>query len=843
MPKSDNPSQSFLNTVAIAAEYNKSPEQNDPFWVHESVDAARWNQSFPYQLLVVKREANGKYTLPSGEVAVDGGIGPQNRVSDWSFTLPFPPESLQIQTPFAIAGSVTQGGYMEEHGGTPLRMISLSGTFGVLPARPAADTRRTENIAEAIFGGTLEQANRVAVSAQNLGSNFSQNNSNFKPNLVDDNDFTSPGSLAKSSGYYQMRLLQYFFENYAAFKKTSKGSEYRLAFAMWKDQSVYLVTPTSFTVSRNAGSPFEYMYSLGFKAYRRISLDGVNAKATPTYVPVTRKPNALARALKALLDARDVLENARDVIGAIGGDLDRALFEPMRQTTMFLKDILNVPLAFADLPVQVLNNCQESVAHFIAVKQAYDGASETFRSQSQRVADAYKALANLASNTSKLETGVGVLQLGNSADPDPALDVFRHPEDHYDIFKDIGPGDISLPTTAIRSILREREAVRLLKRLDFEQMRDSIMQLQADFADAVGAGHTTFSSTFQRPTPVTSKVPTPSDFRVMFALNRVAMEMNRLAATSDTNQNQLSSVSFLAGLARGSGIAFREPRSKFAVPMPYGVTIEQLAKRYLGDPDRWLEIVALNGLRAPYVDEVGFDVPLLVNGNGNQIVVADSYNLYVGQQIWLASNTTSRTMRRITKIDHLSTTNHVVTVDGDSDLSRFHVSAGAGLHAFLPDTVNSMMMLYMPSDQAPTEDNYQTRDVPSLSQFDQILNVGGFDLLLTQDNDLAITPDGDCRLAVGLQNIVQTARIRLSVTQGTLNRHPSFGLPIKVGMSVADLSASELLKATKNLFVDDPTFTGVVGASVFIGGPTAKINLSLGVRGQSQLIPITLDLK
>jgi hypothetical protein len=76
-----------------------------------------------------------------------------------------------------------------------------------------------------------------------------------------------------------------------------------------------------------------------------------------------------------------------------------------------------------------------------------------------------------------------------------------------------------------------------------------------------------------------------------------------------------------------------------------------------------------------------------------------------------------------------------------------------------------------------------------------------------------------------------------------LNRHPTFGLPVKVGQSVADLDAKTLLKAAKNLFVDDPAFTGVESASVLVNGPVTSISIGVGIRGQSQVVPLTFDIK
>ena len=650
--------------------------------------------------------------------------------------------------------------------------------------------------------------------------------------------------MAKTSGYYQMRVLQEFLENYMNLKKKAAGRDLQLALAIWKQQAVYLVTPTGFNVSQSAASPYEWVYNLSFRAFRRISLDAVDVKAASVYTPIVNKPNALAACLNAISDARDVLENSRDILAAIGGDLEHALFEPMRQSMFFLRDLLNVPLAFADLPVQVLKDCQGAIVQFIATQQAFNGASEEFTNKAQSVVDAYRDVAQAAGGD-RPKLGAGSLAGAQivSDDVHPAYDVFRNPQGNYDLFKGIQPGQVNLPPKTIKTIAIERNKIRELNRLDFEKMRDSVVQVQADFADAVGAGDSTYNNTFQRTSRVVSKTPTPSDFEVIFALNRSIIELNKLSASSAINPAKIKSTDFVAGLARRSGIAFKTPRSKFAVPFPYGVTLEQLAKRYLGDPDRWIEIAALNGLRTPYVDEEGFQLPLLTNGKDNQVTVADSSKLYVGQLVWISSTTTSRTIRRITKIEKLSPTNSIITLDGDPDLGRYSTLANANVHAFLPDTVNSQMMLYIPSSEDPPAEDSGAKEVPGLDVFDTLLNAGGFDLLLTPSNDLAVTPDGDCRLAVGMANIIQTARIRLSVPQGSLNRHPSFGLPVKVGQSTADLDAKELLKAAKNLFVDDPVFVGVKSASVLKKGPAVKIVLTVAVKGQSQLVPISLDLR
>lgn len=820
-----------FSSLLLAQEnpYVKTDDSADSFWFRkDSIQRLNWDKSYPYQLIVVERVAEGQY---------------REMQNFGKFTLPIPPESMAIDMPFAITTSLTLGGVIEEHNGAPMRMITFSGTTGVMPLRGTAQTLQSFGVAQSIFAGTINAATATANAALDAASSFTSGTNLTFPNVLKDSDVAGDDSIGKTSGYYQFRLLQNYLESYAHLKKKAAGKNARLAVAIWKDEAVYLVTPVTFSVRKAVPDALIYNYTLSFKAWRRVSLD-FQAEPANAYVPIIRDPSALARTLKVLEDARRVLQGAQQTLHAIGGDVDASVFEPLRQSLYFVKDALGVSIAFGDLPVRILQDAKGVVLQYLSTKDGINNIRKNVSARLDQSAELADQLQELLAETGLAETGASEPSFKTTAlSTSPANDPFTHPEDYSEVFNLLQPGQMNLTPTTVKAIIGERTKIRRLTRLDFQNMRDALQQTMADIADAVGAGDATYDDTFGR-TPRTSSraEPTDSDFDTLFALNDVVMELGKLAASGTIERGKISSVEFMGGLARRSGIAFTTPRSKFAVPFPYGSSLEQLAYRYLGDPDRWGEIAALNGLVEPWVDEEGFDLLLLTNGSGNEVQVADASQLYAGQQVWLSSPLTTRAMRRIVSIRKIAAAQFVVTVDGDPDLSRFTTVAGSTLHAFTPDTLNSQMLVYIPSDQEPADEDFLTKSVPGIDQFDPLIEAGGVDLLLTSDNDLAVTPDGDCRLAVGLTNIIQMARIRLSVVRGSLMRHPHFGLPVAPGMSTADMDATQLAKAAKDLFADS-TYIGVKNVSVLKQGPLVNLGLTITVSGVKQPIPITVQVK
>jgi hypothetical protein len=814
-----------LASITSAVRDNKAILENElvPESVNKDIDLTRWNKLYPYALVMAEPMKDDWEFLNSAQMGDAAAI--KDMMSEKSFytakarfVLPIPPEQLTIQTPYAIQVSKTLGGVVEEHNADPFKIIAFTGTTGVNPLR--ANSRTASN--DSLFGGIVDAAAATASAAKSV-VNFGA------PSISNQADETLQGT-----GYAQFRLLEIFLQSYVRAKKEG-NKNLRLLFIPYKDQTAYIVTPMQFTMRREAGRALKYRYDIQLKAWKEIPSRRVITGGGLSELTSGGGFAAFLAAAVATLDAvRKTIAGVVSIVKNVRAAVNR-LLDIVRQIALAIKEAIGAIVSIIDLPGQIIKDCKQAFRESAQmVKQAYDDAGDSFR----------QAKKDLSLKRSKKPQSTSTNYKKNRKDNEDvgALDKYFDDPTSLEAINFLSLADISkltLPTALSARIQAEKNRVANFTNEDYSKMRSEVRSIAAQLSDGVGASSSYYDTTYQNVHATVTRIPTQGDWDALFAVNDTLKVLNRL---SQEKSPFPTTMEYVAGFASKSGVAFQVPTSKYPVPFPYDYTLEEVARQYLGNPDRWVEIAALNGLRAPYVDEVGFTLPLLGNGKLSEVLVGSHTNLTIGQAIWLQSNAVNREKRHILNIEVVGPNNVILTLDGLANLDKFLVTNSPYIQAFLPDTVNSHQVIYIPSDK-PAANNETLKSIPGVDAFDSLLEVGGIDMLLTSDNDLAITQDGDCRLAYGMANLVQRARVVLSTPRGALIRHPNFGLPVKAGMSVADLDINELKVAVSDIFTSDPSFDGTTSVSILQNAGTLQIGLGLAVTGQDHPIAVNFQVK
>lgn len=768
-----------------------------------------WNRYFPYQLKILEavRQDDGTTRYDS---------------TNWEYTLPVSPQELTVDMPIATTVTPTLTGIVEQHGGTPFRTINIQSTTGITPIKNKGAGLSTglEGVVNNVFGGTVQNVEGITASVSNMvsGNSFKKNiNKGIGSSFKVDSDLIPD----TSTGFYQYLLLERFLESYSNMKANgSKQQEMadgkvvdfnslRLAFCIWKEQAVYLVSGVQLTRRRSANSPMEYNYNLQLKAWARVDLTSIGPRGYQFHL-AARDPTIVADIFNRFRAARQVIDTAGNLMDSILKETGTVVKEALRQTGLALKGINNIEKKFEDYPQYIQNAILKStIAQWDTLKNNFN---EVLLNKEILIPHAY-------------DWKTGYVE-----------------EDVAGIINKVNLPDLNLPDAILGQIQFENDLAASIGRLGYQEIKGTIASAADAFADAIGAGDVDYHTIYDTPIDnMKTRTPSAQEWDVMYALAETIQVLDYLAASNLINPVTITSVDYIAGLAEQSGQAFKKPLSKFAVPFPYGYTLEKLSLQYLKDANRWLEIAVLNGLREPYIDEVGFKTYLLVNGDRNQILVPTDSRFYKGQSVWLTDRYL-REKRHIIDITKPNTTQYIITLDGEGDLQRFKTIDEAYVEAYLPGTVNSQQSIYIPSNAPPTEDP-ESRQIPGVDQFDTLLDVGGIDLLLTEKYDLAISPNGDCLLAYGLANIIQNVKIAISTPNGALLQHPQFGFVISAGTSLADLDVDEIAQSIKNTFTQDSMFTGVTTKQLRLTGNTLFIDLEIEVAGLSKSIPVTIQVQ
>ena len=826
----------FINQTEIRDNSKIAIDYSDPFFgelldANKAVRPYEWGSLFPYSIGTYYEKNNGTL-LPIEE-----------------FTLPITPTDLQIRMPFASQVTPTLKGIVEEHAGAPFREITFSGTTGILPGmgRPANTGYMQPSIAQSIFAGTLSQVGGLVTAAKSVASAFQGPQSKNQFGVIQTED----------TGYFAFQMLYALMNHYALVKRGTnlqgpyKGlspSKIRLLLNLHRENVSWVLTPREFSWRRSASDPHLYFYNFAGTAWKKAYT--FDTDLVVGYAPFSQRPNAFQSALNSMHNAQLTVMKAQGLVNAVRGDITGRLLDPLRTTTLSLKLSVGVGRSLLDLPQNIKKDFQQTVA------RSWGNLRDSFASNPPSSGAGSKSDPQDLSKQMGKQYELSQNQTTDQTQPppnsaSPVGKMFSDPVGNPDFFDGINLSSLDTPPDLSNKVSDEEDRVGAFQQKDFETNRSNLISVSEEVANSMGLGSVTYSRlvgsdstgtniTYVPPARIPNILPEQLD--PLWAIQDAIQVLDSMVASGTIDDPQIiSSMDFVAGLSQASNIPFDKSQSKFLVPVPYGFTIEAISNMYLRDPNRWSEIATLNGLRAPYIDETGFTIALLSNGIGNQISINPNVNLYVGQTIRLFSNTVPTFSRRISKIDQITDTVVLVTLDGDSNLDVLKSADKAKMQAFLPGTVNSELLIWIPSDvPAPTDP--KLRSVPGIDDANALTKISGIDILLTSDGDLAITEDGDTRLAYGLVNIVQAARLKLSTPAGSLIQHPDYGFAARAGSSNADVSAQGILKNLSSQFKADSRFTGVSALSVEIRGPVMQINLTTGVAGVSALVPISVQV-
>jgi hypothetical protein len=413
-----------------------------------------------------------------------------------------------------------------------------------------------------------------------------------------------------------------------------------------------------------------------------------------------------------------------------------------------------------------------------------------------------------------------------------------------------------LPLTKEENTILDTELVRIrgFIKTDFRALRDEIIIARNQLADTVGGNDDSYDATFNRSALTKLKDITPADIQNMQALQNGIKTIDYILANA---RNILTTVSIDPfALARqnanNDALQIETGRSALLVKMNFGDDLESLAQRYLNNSDRWMEIATANGLRPPFIDEIGQKVLLLSNGNGNQVnVAAEDTNgnanlekFYIGQQIFLQSDTEKfPDQRSVVNIKEVPVSGELVLeLSGENDLGKYKIIENANIRVYLPNTINSLFLVQIPTSE---EASLQPGEEPFfLSDKSEDEKRAGVDLALNNSFDLVLTPTSDFQLSFGVPNAVQAIKIKMVSEQGQNSRHSTFGLVSLQGRKFADTAEAieEITTSINGMIEVDPRFERVESLRVSKVKSALLVQLEVLMAGSGTVVPISFSV-
>lgn len=431
----------------------------------------------------------------------------------------------------------------------------------------------------------------------------------------------------------------------------------------------------------------------------------------------------------------------------------------------------------------------------------------------------------------------------------------------YAIFDNINIDAINLTNEEQRIIDARVLTVESYSKNDFLRIKQELIDYRDRIADVGGLSDETYNAVTGKSSIPPQIIAGTVEANLMLAVQQNIGSVDFILANLFAVDAAIDPFAIARANANNPDIAIGQYKSGRLARINYGEDLEGLANRYLGDHKKWIDIAIANGLKPPYIDEVGQKLSLLSNGQGNQINIGPTDvngnlnidKFYINQVILIQSNVeVFSEQRTITDVRQIPVSNEIIlTLDGEADLNKYKVADQANVRVFKPNTVNSSFYVLIPSEEALPNDRQE--DVPwFLAKAAADEKRAGIDLAIDEGGDIGFSTNGDLKLSYGLDNAIQAVRLKIVTELGSLRNHPEYGLVNIIGNKNQNLDElkSLLVESLTNQIEIDSRFDRIENLDIRYlvdsnaNDAVAAMNITLSVRlaGGSTVIPISFTV-
>jgi len=429
---------------------------------------------------------------------------------------------------------------------------------------------------------------------------------------------------------------------------------------------------------------------------------------------------------------------------------------------------------------------------------------------------------------------------------------------YYSVFDALRVDEAELSKPEISIIESEQNRVLAFTKTTFLNYRADLIKARDQVADNIGGSDEDYNRIYNRSSVRQTLNKSIDEIQLTYQFQQGIYLADDVIANEQIIKSAAAIDPFAFARANANNPDFNvgQYASGRLVRMNYGETLQKLAQRTLGNPDLWYDIAIANGLKPPYVDEIGVVVPIISNGSGNRVNVAqlgpgsvpNRDRFYLNQIILLQSSTErvpdQRVIRSITEIPVSGEL--VLELSGDEDLEKYRTEDSAYIRVFAPQTINSSFFIMIPDAAQPNPNQVQKTTPWFLRSKSEDERQAGVDLYIDDSGDLAFTPAGDVQLSYGAANAMQALLILLSTEAAALTRHPEYGIGYGIGDKNTNfaITKQKLAEAVGAQILRDQRFERLKTLTVELldGASGYKVFVEVVLAGGQSVIPITFSV-